>query len=122
MIGFFRRADFWQGVFATLLGTLLGFLLAIGWDLLKDWRTETRERERAMRLVRDEIGTNVALLESIREHLVEDSQLAKEGKLRVDALPMLPTQVWQGTRLAGSFSALVTEFREIEQATIELRS
>jgi len=50
MIGFFRRADFWEGVFATLLGTLLGFLLAIGWDLLKDWRTETRERERAMRL------------------------------------------------------------------------
>ncbi len=105
----FTRAEFFQGVLATLVG----FLFAVGWDLFKDWRREVKERKRAARLVHDEIEINITLAESIREYLTKDSEAAKEQKLLIPALPTLPTQAWETTRLAGGFSSAPELLREI---------
>ena len=79
-------------------------MLAIGWDIWKDWRKDTREQERAELLLRDEMDTNVLLLEAMLRYLKLDTEAAKEQRLALDALPTLPVDAWQAIRQSGAFS------------------
>lgn len=96
----FSRWEFIHGVLATVVG----FVLGVVWGEWKDDRAERAKQRQARRLVLDEIETNLMLLDEIKNHLVEDIEAAKRDREMLPALPLLPTDAWKTTQLAGGFS------------------
>lgn len=90
---------------SAFFGAVLGFMFAVTWDLVKDWRKQAGEEHRAMRLVRTEVMTNIELLEGAKKYLAKDTELAQENRELIAPLDPLSIRVWESVALAGTLPA-----------------
>lgn len=107
--------EFAYGLISGVVATLVGFVFAAGWDLWKERRRESHERQKAIHFLQREIAVNIQILDANYETLEKDTEAAKQQKEVVIPLSLLETQVWQSTRLSGFLASLRPDLaREID--------
>jgi hypothetical protein len=73
-------SEFIYGLISGVLATLVGFVFAAAWDLWKEGRNRKDDRRKRIRLLRQEVGANVQILDANCELLERDTELAKERR------------------------------------------
>jgi hypothetical protein len=99
-----------------LMGVVIGFTLALGWDIWQDYRHVKAELHRAARSIEQELSTDLALLSTDLGLLSEDTKAADGQREVVQPLELLSTAAGETAYLRGSLEADSVEL------TIKLRT
>ena len=99
-----------------LMGVVIGFTLAFGWDIWQDYRHVKVEIYRAARGIEQELSTDLALLSTDLGLLSEDTKAADGQREVVQPLELLSTAAGETAYLRGSLEADSVEL------TIKLRA
>ena len=99
-----------------LMGVVIGFTLALGWDVWQDYRHVKAELHRAARSIEQELSTDLALLSTDLGLLSEDTKAADGQREVVQPLELLSTAAGETAYLRGSLEADSVEL------TIKLRT
>jgi hypothetical protein len=99
-----------------LMGVVIGFALAVGWDIWNDYRSVKAELHRAARSIQQELGTDLELLSTDLGLLSEDTKAAAGQREVVQPLELLSTAAGETAYLRGSLEADSVEL------TIKLRT
>lgn len=96
----------------TLLGVVVGFVLAIVWDIWKSYRETVAETKRAIRVITQEIGNNLHVLATNVALLKQDIAVADKGQEVVQALNFLSLAAGETEFLRGSLERKSRELAE----------
>ena len=122
--------DWFLGALGGVVATVIGFCLAITWDIYK-MRAEGRERTKvAVTAIAEELAANKKTIERNIALLRKDLEVLPEKKSVIQPLSLLKTGFWDVARVSLSQSALPPErlmqLRQAvslaEQANEEIRS
>jgi hypothetical protein len=83
----------WGSVFFTVLGAVLGFGLAIGYDKYQRAQDEKEGYEKIILLIGEEVRTNFEILELLKTGMANDLELMKKGQTVSNPFPY-PTQLF----------------------------
>ena len=124
------RREWFLGALGGVIATVVGFLLAIMWDLYKI-RTEGRERtQTAVAAIAEELSANQRLIERNMTLLRKDLEVLPEKKSVIQPLSLLKTGFWDVAKISLTRGALppgqLMKLRHAvslaEQANEEIRS
>ena len=98
-----------EGLFA-LIGTILGFLLGVGWEKWKERQYQGKERRRIIGLLRTELISNLSICTNSKELLSRDLRAIEETGTEFLFTPVsFSDQSWNIVRAGGIMSVFNDE-------------
>jgi len=81
---------------------ILGFSLAVVWDMIRDFRTEQQEIRSITIMLKSELSQTHATIQSNIKTIDANQKILSEGKEVIAPLLLLPSDAWNSAKLRNS--------------------